>query len=266
MPGKQWAKAQIDCHLTLISLQRIIVFLILATSAPLSVLANEVVLVRKVPVLHHAHPSDAIDSESLQDIQAAELYAQTFERLVFSGAYISAGALAPLKDVFSSSPRLAQESFQRAWRTWRFHDLIQEWIVDEDGRGLWRTQNDVVQKNADQFSMGLTLGIRKQPDGSWWVILLRTRAGPGVEPWPCSPTCPIVISTQTRRHPLTARPPLGYDFKASDVVGAPLPQALLSNEEDVIWQIQPPDPDEPPVQFDVSWLRSVCQHKLDACP
>lgn len=265
MPGKQWAKAQIDCYLTLISLPRIIVFLILAASAPPSVLANEAVLVRKVPVLHHAHPSDAIDGESQQDIQASELYAQTFERLVFSEAYISAGALAPLRDVFSSSPRLGQESFQRAWRTWRFHDLIQEWIVDEDGRGLWRTQNDFAQEDNGQISMGLTLGIRKQPDGKWWIILLRTRDGPGVDPWHCSPTCPIVISTQTRRHSLTARPPLGYDFKASDVVGAPLPPALLSNEEGVIWEIQPPDPD-PPAKFDISWLRSVCQHKLDTCP
>lgn len=249
-----------------LSLPRVALFFLLVLLGSFPALAADLVSVKKVPVLHQAHPSDPIDPENPQDIQASVLYAQTFEKLITSGSYTAASALAPLKEVFSASARLSEESFLAAWRKWRFHDLLQQWIVDEDGRGLWKTQDSSIDQSDQGTGLGLTLGIRRQPDGNWWVILLRTRDDPGANPWPCSPTCQLVIHSDSRRYTLTARPPLGYDFRASDVVGAPLPQVLVSNKEDTVWDILPPGEKDVPVQFDVSWLRSVCQEKLNTCP
>lgn len=214
---------------------------------------------REVPVLHAAHPSDPIDSNDARDLAAAEIYAQTFEKLVSAQAWDQAGAIAPLKSAFQASPRLAQRTFTQAWQQWDIKRLGDEWFVDQDGRGMWRGQYSDGRR-------GLTLGLRQQPDGRWWLVLLRTRSDPGVSPWACSPVCQIVVSTGSRRFPLSARPPLGYDYRSSDVVGAPLPASLLANRSEWIWTIQSPDQSEEPAQFDLSWFPALCRQKLRTCP
>lgn len=241
--------------------------LVVAVLAALSLpSAAQTQMTREIPVYNAAHRFDPIDVQDPGDMAAAQVYAETFERLVQTKAWPAASAIAPLREAFQASPRLSQPSFTQAWQRWDVQRLMESWFVDDQKKGLWRAQDNAGLDSQGNPNKGLTIGFRQQPDGRWWAMLLRTKADPGVSSWKCSPTCQIVVSAGGRRIPITARPPVGYNSSSSDIVGFPMPMALVSNRSEWIWTVQPPDTSEPPAEFDMSWFPSLCRQKLRTCP
>jgi hypothetical protein len=212
-----------------------------------------------VPVPNQAFPSSPLRPGNADDEAAAAAFAKTFQWLVKARSWLAVGSLAPLVPAFRDASALRTPAFANAWRTWQRQHLLSSWVVDEDGRGLWKTEDGVAA------GQSLTLGLRRQGDGAWWLVLVRTRDRPGQSSWDCSPTCTVGVDVAGRHWSMQARPPLGYAWKTADAIGAPVPLGLLTDLPGQLWTFQPPGED-PPATFDLSWWHSICADRLSLCP
>lgn len=221
--------------------------------------AEELIQTRSVPVPNQAHPFTPARPGNAEDEAAARAFSIAFQAQVKAQSWLAVASLAPLREAFGAAPALMDPGFQSAWFRWERQRLFDGWQVDEDGRGLWKMEDGVLGRRVQ------TLGIRQQPNGQWWIILLRTQEGPRTSGWSCSPNCTIRVNVAGKTWNMPARPPLNHAFRASDALGAPLPLSLLSDGPGQEWEFRVPG-DEHPARFDLSWWPSLCRQKMGRCP
>lgn len=221
--------------------------------------ASDVIEVRSVPVANQAYVFDPIVQGRPDDEAAAHLFASSFQAQVKAQSWLAVESLAPLYKAFQGSQALTTPEFRAAWTQWERQRLFNGWVADDDGRGLWKMED------APQGRRPQTLGVRQQPNGQWWLILVRTQDAPGQAGWNCSPSCNIRVSAAGRPWQMSAKPPLQHSYRTSDAVGAPVPLSLLVDAPHQFWEFQLPGTDEI-ARFDLSWWPSLCRQKLGICP
>ena len=223
-----------------------------------SSVAEDLIQIKSVPVSNQAAPFDAIIQGKPDDEAAASVFAKTFEAQVHYQSWQAVASLAPMQKAFEGADALRSSTFRAAWLRWERQRLFEGWLADEDGRGMWKLEDGSMEHPQ-------TLGIRQQPDGQWWIILLRTEKRPGEDGWSCSPSCEIRVSVAGRIWNMHATPPLRHAYRSADALGAPIPVSLLQDKSGQIWEFQMPGQDQV-VRFDLSWWPSLCREKLGVCP
>lgn len=168
-----------------------------------------------------------------------------FTHLVQQQQWLQASFIAHIgEEHFSNQTFWTKQSFQTTWSAYQFNNALRFWTFQP--LGMFR--------NADKEGVEAVVGFQREMDGSWWLVM-QSQTG-----WTCGTPCVVRVETPTRSVNLTARMPVGETSSKS--LGMSLPVSLISNQSQQ-WIIHPPSGDK--VVMDVSYARSICQHKLLQC-
>lgn len=171
-------------------------------------------------------------------------------------------------------------ALQRAWRATLVAKAQQGWSVGTGGTSLWRLAD-----GADPLRP--SLGLVRQNDGSWWVVIAEADSVDGVPtvPWSCPaagcpasldvlvpPAAGLLASTwalseawPSTANSVTLRHPDGRQLTASTrVLGFPLRPSLASTQVSR-WSLTMPG-GTTPSRWDMSFLSEICAVKGLSCP
>ncbi len=180
----------------------------------------------------------------------AQAWSTVFSELIAARQWDKARTIASIGEKhFKSTHMWSTPQFQRTWTIWQKGDAYSSWTMGKDHRSMWRLAEGVEENRP-------TLGVRKEADGSLWLLFARPPSAPQ---WNCA-SCSITITTHERTQRWTVRSPNSQS--PTSVLGVTLPPSLFVNGPQT-WRVGFPDGSTE--VFDVSYTQMVCGYKVSEC-
>lgn len=180
----------------------------------------------------------------------AQAWAATFSQLVATRQWEQARTIAPIGEKhFQNTKIWSTQKFQNTWVLWQKGNAYSSWTTGKDQRSMWKLSEGNEENRP-------TLGVRKELDGSVWLLFARPATAPQ---WNCT-SCTITITFNGRSQRWTVRSPNKQSL--TSVLGMTLPPSLFVNAPRV-WNVEFPDGSKE--IFDVSYTPLVCGYKVSEC-
>lgn len=180
----------------------------------------------------------------------ARAWAQVFSKMVQERQWERARSIAPIgAQNFQNTVMWSTPQFQKTWNVWQQGNAYSLWTAGKDQRSMWRLAEGTEENRA-------TLGVRKEADGSMWLLFARPATAPA---WDCK-SCAVTIRINGRAQRWTVRAP--NNQTPTSVLGMTLPPSLFVNAPRT-WDVE--FPDGKTETFDVSFTQLVCRYKVSEC-
>lgn len=180
----------------------------------------------------------------------AHVWASTFSQLVATRQWDQARAITPMGEKhFQNTDVWRTQHFQNTWELWQKGNAYSSWTAGKDQRSMWKLSEGTEENRP-------TLGVRKELDGSLWLLFARPATA---AQWNCT-SCTITIAFDGRSQRWTVRAP--NNKSPTSVLGMTLPPSLFVNAPRV-WNVEFPDGSKE--VFDVSYTPLVCGYKISEC-
>lgn len=180
----------------------------------------------------------------------AQVWKTVFSELVAARQWEQARTIAPIGEKnFQDTKIWNTPQFQNTWTLWQKGNAYSSWTVGKDQMSMWKLSEGTEENRP-------TLGVRKELDGSLWLLFARP---PNAPQWNCA-SCTITIVSNGRPQRWTVRSPNNNIL--TSVLGMTLPPSLFINAPRV-WRVEFPDGS---IEFfDVSYTPLVCGYKVSKC-
>lgn len=180
----------------------------------------------------------------------AQAWGPVFSELIATRQWDKARTIAPIGEKnFKSTQMWSTPQFQQTWTIWQKGNAYSSWTMGKDQRSMWRLAEGAEENRP-------TLGVRKEADGSLWLLFARPSTAPQ---WNCA-SCTITIVVNDRPQRWTVRSP--NNQTPTSVLGMTLPPSLFVNGPR-LWHVEFPDGSQE--VFDVSYTQMVCGYKVSEC-
>lgn len=180
----------------------------------------------------------------------AHAWSEVFAKLVHERQWEQARAIASIGERnFQNTEIWSASQFQTTWQTWQRGNAYSLWKAGKDQRSMWRLAEGLDENRA-------TLGVRKEADGSLWLLFVRP---PTASAWDCA-TCAVTVTIDGRSQRWNVRSP--NNQKPTSVLGMTLPPVLFVNSTRM-WDVTFPDGKKE--TFDVSFAPLICGYKITEC-
>jgi hypothetical protein len=233
----------------------------------------------QLQVMIPARPSD--NAPNPASALAAQDWASMLIALASSKDWGPAMWVAPIGvRSFAREAVWADPILQQAWRSTLVARARQEWSVGADGRSMWRLANG-------EDPLRPSLGLVRQNDGSWWVVIAEPDSVDGnpTSTWSCPATgCSLIMKIQTpsitsslpdewdqspswshTEQSVTLRHPDGRQTSGpTRVLGFSLRPSFAGNVVSV-WSLNLPGSDQV-WSWDLSFLPEICSFEGLSCP
>lgn len=180
----------------------------------------------------------------------ARAWSEVFSKMVHERKWEQARAIAPIGERnFRTTQIWNDPQFQKTWNLWQQGNAYSLWTAGKDQRSMWRLAEGKNENRA-------TLGVRKEADGSLWLLFARPATAPV---WNCK-FCAVTITINGHAQRWNVRAP--NNQAATSVLGMSLPPSLFVNAPRT-WDVEFPDGSKE--TFDVSFTPLVCRYKVAEC-
>ena len=192
---------------------------------------------------------------------AALQWRLVFEALVLQKDWEKVGHIASVGELhFRNQPWWGSPGFRNQWLVWKKESARRSWTARDNNTSLWRlAEGDAAGRP--------TLGLRRERDGRWWVILNKPQTSEGrpVSGWNCpSSGCTLSIRDAAGVMTVHANTPVSQAEDTTWSLGWPVAATPRWTRGEWVWFVDIPGEPQP-IRFDLSYADVACQQIAWSC-